>query len=119
MAGRISLDLARRQGFTKPCSEVDEGDFYLPRPLVTRAEPEPDDFAKGPGWITHPKATRRLRRYWTTGKGAAKIGWFTDGSMRRCIRLLRKYLPKNAAGYCANLHKYITGEWPREGIIPS
>src|SRR5690606_6318116 len=29
----------------------------------------------GPGWVTHPKPTARIRRYWVTGKGAAKIRW--------------------------------------------
>lgn len=113
MAGRLSLDLARKQGAAQQCLECDEES--LPRPRVTRA----GEFAKGPGWITHPKATRRLMNYWTRGKGAGKIVWGTKGSMRRCIRRLRKYFPENTGGLCANLHKRATGEWPREGVIPS
>lgn len=130
MAGQISLDVARKQGACIPCSQKEPVAF---RPTVTRSSEFTkrrvvqvrvdalglDEFAKGPGWITHPKATRRLMRYWTRGKGAAKIRWFMKGSMRRCIRQLRKYLPENAPGYCANLHKEVTGEWPRGGVIPS
>lgn len=59
-----------------------------------------------------------LREYWTTGKGAAKIRWGTDGSFARCQRLLRKYALKSGFdldGFCARLHKRATGEWPTEG----
>jgi hypothetical protein len=78
-----------------------------------------DDFAIGIGQVTNPLATQRLMEYWAHGKGGRKIRWFTKGSMRRCIRHLRKYFPQNPGGLCANLHKRATGEWPREGIIPS
>lgn len=129
MAGQLSLDVARKQGACIPCGGKQE---VAVRPVVTRASEysqrgrvvripvsHVEEFAKGPGWVTHPKATRRLMRYWARGKGAAKIRWFTKGSMRRCIRQLRKYFPQNAGGLCANLHKQATGEWPRGGIIPS
>lgn len=112
MAGRLSLDVARKQGAAFPCADCEQESV---RPVVRRAS----EFAKGPGWVTHPKATRRLMNYWTRGKGAAKIRWGVKGSMRRCIRRLRKYFPENAGGLCANLHHRATGEWPRGGIIPS
>lgn len=138
MAGQQSLTIARQQGAHLPCS--DESTTVTVRPVITKFsaekyttrvvkvpvdlvddadEAEDDEFAKGAGWITHPKATRRLMNYWSRGKGAAKIRWFTDGSMRRCIRQLRKYFPQNPGGLCANLHKRATGEWPRGGLIPS
>lgn len=133
MAGQISLDVARKQGACIPCQG--HQDPPAVRPIITR-ESEfqqrrrvirvsagslglADEFAKGPGWITHPIPTRRLMRYWTRGKGAAKIRWGMKGSMRRCIRHLRKYFPENAGGLCANLHHSATGEWPRGGVIPS
>lgn len=94
MAGRISVDLARRQGAGLDCEDCDE--------FVTV------------GTVKNPGATERLMEYWTHGKGAAKIRWGTDGSMRRCIRLLRKYFPKEPGGLCANLHHRATGEWPTE-----
>jgi hypothetical protein len=59
-----------------------------------------------------------LGAYWTHGKGAAKIRWGTDGSFKRCERLLRPKLPArlkpSVGGLCANLHKRATGEWPTE-----
>jgi hypothetical protein len=68
----------------------------------------------GPGWITHPKATARIRRYWTHGKGAAKIRWGQGGDFNRCRRQLAKYVrnPEWLAGLCANMHKEALGIWP-------
>ncbi|QNJ55521.1 capsid maturation protease and MuF-like fusion protein [Microbacterium phage Phinky] len=68
----------------------------------------------GPGWITHPTATARLRRYWTKGAGAAKIAWGTPGDFNRCRNQLAKYVqnPEWLAGLCANMHKEATGTWP-------
>jgi hypothetical protein len=100
MAGKISINLARHQGAAKGCVDCDEND---------------EEFATGiPGVMD-----RDLKQYWTRGKGALKIRWFTDGSFRRCVRLLRKYFPQNPQGLCANLHKAATGEWPAEKGIPS
>lgn len=129
MAGQLSLDIARKQGACIPCGQKDppavrptivKASEFMQRGRVVQVPTRAlGEFAKGPGWVTHPKATRRLRRYWAHGKGAAKIRWFTKGSMRRCIRQLKKYFPQNAGGYCANLHEYVTGEWPKGGVIPS
>lgn len=68
----------------------------------------------GPGWITHPTATARIRRYWVKGKGAAKIAWGTPGDFNRCRTHLAKYVqnPEWLAGLCANMHKEATGTWP-------
>lgn len=67
----------------------------------------------GPGWITHPRPTARLRRYWTKGKGALKIRWGAPGDFNRCRRQLAKYVnPAFLAGTCANLHKDALGIWP-------
>ena len=71
----------------------------------------------GPGWITHPIPTARIRRYWVRGKGAAKIRWglgAPGGDFNRCRRQLAKYVqnPKWLAGLCANMHKEATGFWP-------
>lgn len=94
MAGRLSVDLARRQGANLDCEECDE--------FVSVGE------------VTNPGGTQRLMEYWTHGKGAAKIRWGVSGSFKRCVRHLRKYFPKNPEGLCANLHKRATGEWPTE-----
>ncbi len=68
----------------------------------------------GPGWITHPIPTARIRRYWVRGEGAAKIKWSVPGDFRRCLAQLRKYIanPEWLAGTCANLHKEAIGVWP-------
>lgn len=68
----------------------------------------------GPGWITHPVPTARIRRYWVRGKGAAKIAWGTPGDFNRCRAQLAKYVqnPDWLAGLCANMHKEAIGVWP-------
>jgi len=50
-----------------------------------------------------------LRRYWTHGKGAAKIRWGTKGDWSRCVRHLAKYLGPRAKGYCQLRHKDALG----------
>jgi hypothetical protein len=53
-----------------------------------------------------------LRKYWTRGKGAAKIRWGTPGDWTRCVRNLRKYMGPRSKGYCALRHKEMNGVWP-------
>jgi hypothetical protein len=67
----------------------------------------------GPGWLTHPVDTERLRKYWTKGKGALKIRWGTSGDFNRCRLQLAKYIkPQYLNGYCANRHYDALGFWP-------
>jgi hypothetical protein len=55
-------------------------------------------------------STERLKRYWTVGKGAAKIRWGTPGSWRRCYKHLVKYVgPTVAPGLCTNLSQRLGG----------
>ncbi|EPD94597.1 hypothetical protein HMPREF1486_03150 [Streptomyces sp. HPH0547] len=51
----------------------------------------------------------QLRRYWSTGPGAAKIRWGTPGDWKRCTRQLSKYMGPRAKGYCQRLHIRNTG----------
>jgi hypothetical protein len=67
--------------------------------------------ADAPLTVSPDPRAERLRRYWTTGKGAAKIRWGTEGDWTRCYRQLRKYMGVRAKGYCQNLHKRSTGVW--------
>lgn len=53
----------------------------------------------------------QLKRYWTIGKGGAKIRWKTPGDFTRCVRHLRKYM-RDPEGYCAELHFKMNGSWP-------
>lgn len=68
----------------------------------------------GPGWITNPRATERIRSYWVHGKGAAKIRWGVPGDFNRCRKQLVKYVqnPNWLAGLCANMHKEAIKVWP-------
>lgn len=68
----------------------------------------------GPGWITHPIPTARIRRYWVRGKGAEKIRWGVPGDFNRCRAQLAKYVqnPDWLAGLCANMHHEALGVWP-------
>lgn len=70
----------------------------------------------GPGWITNPVATSRIRRYWVKGKGAAKIRWGIPGDFNRCRTQLAKYVqnPEWLAGLCANMHREALGIWPAQ-----
>lgn len=83
-------------------------------PLTASADTFAPGTKDGPGWVTHPRATARIRRYWVRGKGAAKIRWGAPGDFNRCRRQLAKYVqnPDWLAGLCANMHKEATGTWP-------
>jgi hypothetical protein len=82
--------------------------------IVASAEALAPGTHDGPGWITNPLATARIRRYWTRGKGAAKIRWGVPGDFNRCRTQLAKYVqnPDWLAGLCANMHKEAIGVWP-------
>ena len=58
---------------------------------------------------------RRLRKYWTRGPGAAKIGWGTHGDFDRCVTHLRKYVGPSAEGLCNVFHQSATGAPPGKG----
>jgi hypothetical protein len=71
-------------------------------------------------WEGSGRKARRLKRYWTRGKGGrAKIRWNSGGDWYRCVRNLTKYLGPRAKGYCALRHKEVTGMWTgdREHLI--
>jgi 8-oxo-dGTP pyrophosphatase MutT (NUDIX family) len=71
----------------------------------------------GPGWLTHPVDTDRLRDYWVRGPGAAKIGWGTPGDFNRCRAQVAQYVkPQHINGYCANRHFDALGKWPGPGV---
>lgn len=59
----------------------------------------------------------QLQRYWIAGKGAAKIRWNVHGDFLRCVRLLRKYFPKDPKGLCNILHQKATGGAPGHGSL--
>lgn len=57
-----------------------------------------------------------LIRYWTVGRGRAKIGWGQPRDFYRCVNRLSKYVPQHMVkGFCARLHKRALGYWPNQG----
>lgn len=79
--------------------------------------------ADAPLTVSPDPRAEKLRRYWSTGKGAAKIKWHLPGDWRRCYKHLRKYMGLRAKGYCQNLHKRNNGFWTGDrrnrGLISS
>lgn len=62
-----------------------------------------------------PKASaRRLRLYWTRGKGAIKIAWGLPGDFNRCVTHLGKYV-KDPKGLCNVYHQSALGAPPGKG----
>jgi hypothetical protein len=63
-------------------------------------------------WVNNTRKSKKLKRYWTVGRGGQKkIRWNSGGDWTRCVRYLSKYLGPRAKGYCALRHKEMTGEW--------
>ena len=77
-------------------------DFKVNNPIDTDPDPSPK-----PG-------ARRLRIYWTRGKGAAKIRWGIAGDYLRCVRHLRKYV-SDPKGLCNVYHRSALGAPPGQG----
>ena len=69
-------------------------------PIDTDPDPSPN-----PG-------ARRLRRYWTHGKGALKIAWGTPGDWTRCVEELTPHVGAGAPGLCSVYHRQVMGFWP-------
>lgn len=67
--------------------------------------------ADAPLTVSPDPRAERLRRYWSSGRGAAKIRWGMPGDWRRCYRQLRKYMGLRAKGWCQNMHKRNNGFW--------
>jgi len=93
------------------CDEVE-----LPESWAGEVETFAPGTHDGPGWITHPIPTQRIRNYWTKGAGAAKIKWGVPGDFNRCRTQLAKYVqnPDWLAGLCANMHYEALNIWPAQ-----
>ena len=77
-----------------------------------------DAFVAAGGLDRNRGNAEELRRYWTTGKGAAKIRWGTPGDWTRCVRQLSKYMGPRAKGYCQLRHKDATGVYTGSRLNP-
>lgn len=102
------------ENFTEDC-ECDGQEEDIPATVAALDAEFAPGTQDGPGWLTHPVDTDRLRDYWVRGAGAAKIGWGTPGDFDRCRTNLAKYVkPQYLDGYCANRHYDALGIWPGE-----
>lgn len=59
----------------------------------------------------------QLVRFWTTGPGAARIRWGTNGDFDRCVIAITeetdgKVSERVIRGACSNLHRIATGKNP-------
>lgn len=105
-----------------PAGTVPEDDQVAPPEHTDHAEHVHQDLADGtePGLPAEGKAAggadkdrgnaEQLRRYWTTGPGAAKVAWGTPGDWQRCVNQLEKHMGVRAKGYCQLRHMDATGE---------
>jgi hypothetical protein len=57
-----------------------------------------------------------LKKWYISGEGAQRIRWGTPGAFERCVRLAERHMdPAKAKGFCANVAKAATGQWPGAG----
>lgn len=105
-------------GRSRPLN-VDEAIEYLM--FATAMDGKPEIKVAGLGYVDtdadpSPKpSARTLRRYWTRGKGAAKIVWGTPHDFDRCVKHLRKYVGTGAEGLCNIYHQAAVGAPPGKG----
>lgn len=68
----------------------------------------------GPGWLTHPVETDRLRDWWASAESG--VGWGTPGDFNRCRAKAAEHVkPQYVNGFCANRHYDALGTWPGRG----
>jgi hypothetical protein len=120
--GRASDPEAVKRHIKKRARELDQPDL-IPDTWAVDAEefagpvPRGPGDKRGPGWVTEPKATRRIHDYWTDPKkpGFRKIGWGAPGDFDRCRKQLAKYVgPAYLNRTCAEWHKDALGYWPSQ-----
>lgn len=111
--GRASDPKAAKKHIKKRAKALGKTDL-LPEDWASVTQTFAPGTKDGPGWLTDPIPTSRIRRYWVHGKGAAKIRWGVPGDFNRCRKQLAKYIhnPAWLAGTCANMHKEALGFWP-------
>ena len=84
-------------------------------------------FKRGPGWVTNPKETSRLHRYWTQKgqPGYKKIAWGTRGDWTRAKALIGAKIAANSPDKMRFLNQIISqwhfdalGYWPGQLDMP-
>jgi hypothetical protein len=107
----VPLDSATLNDVLKQVDGLVASAGYLQHQMIVLWGPREDILVAAGGLDKNRGNAEELRRYWTVGKGAAKIRWNTKGDWTRCVRHLEKYLGPRAKGYCALRHKEVTGLW--------
>lgn len=78
-------------------------------------------FKRGPGWVTNPKETNQIHKYWTQKgqPGYAKVGWGTRGDFTRAKRLIGAKIAEHSPEKMKYLNQIIAqwhfdalGYWP-------
>lgn len=110
----LQADGIEAQGVKASAFSADQVLMVLWGPEISEIKAKQEEvealFAAG-GLDRNRGNAEELRRYWTTGKGAAKIRWGTGGDWTRCVRNLSKYMGPRSKGYCALRHKEMNGVW--------
>lgn len=115
--GRAKDPAAVKRHIKKRAASLECEGFELPEGWAD----DTDDFARGPGWVTNPRETRRIHAYWTQPghKGYAKVRWGTPGDFTRLRRFLAKYIsPEFLNRTAAQWHHDALGYWPGELGMP-
>lgn len=123
--GRAKDPAATKAHIRKRASALDCPDVDLPEEWAVEdvEEASIEEAKRGPGWVTHPKETRRIHAYWTKPgqPGYAKIAWGEPGDFNRCRTLVGEKIAANSPEdtrflnqICAQWHHDALGIWPGE-----
>lgn len=76
-----------------------------------------EEFARGPGWVTDPKATNRIHDYWTKPgqKGYEQIGWGKPGDFARAKALIGEKIAKHSPDKMRFLNQIIA-QWHKDAL---
>jgi hypothetical protein len=107
----VPLDSETLNDVLKQVDGIVASAAFMEHRLMVLWGPRQDILTAAGGVDRNRGNAEELRRYWTKGKGAAKIRWGTKGDWTRCVRNLEKYMGPRAKGYCALRHKEVTGLW--------
>jgi hypothetical protein len=92
-----------------------------PPDVLAAAVTLPEQFGRGPGWITDPVPTKRIHDYWTVPgqPGYEKVGWGVAGDFDRCRAEVGEEIGENSPDkvrflnqICAQWHHDALGFWP-------
>lgn len=73
--------------------------------------------ARGPGWVTDPKATNRIHAYWTEKgqKGYDEVGWGKPGDFDRAKALIGEKIGANSPDKMKYLNQIIA-QWHHDAL---